>query len=87
MHILIHHNSTVIKVLIRDMTLFFHNTQVVVEIPDDTLVFFPARGHGEYREILPPPLESKWMIVASPSKGNLELSITQTRKDLYRAFL
>jgi hypothetical protein len=23
------------------MTLFFHNTQVVVEIPDDTLVFFP----------------------------------------------
>jgi hypothetical protein len=40
MDILIHPNSTVIKVLVGDVTLFFHNTQVVVEISDDTVIFF-----------------------------------------------
>jgi hypothetical protein len=39
MNVLINPDSTVIKVLVRDMSLFFHNTQIMVEIPDNIFIF------------------------------------------------
>ena len=45
----------------RECSYFFGELCRIIDRP---------RGHGEYREILPPPLESKWMIVASHTKEN-----------------
>ncbi len=42
MNVHIHPNAIVIKILVRDMTLFFHNTQVMVEIYGDIFIFYPV---------------------------------------------